>query len=1327
MSRIFLSHSSKDNFEAIALRDFLVAEGWDDIFLDLDPERGIAAGERWERALHAAAKRCEAVIFLISGNWLGSGWCLKEYSLARALNKKLFAVIIDPQKSLADLPPELAGTWQAVDLTGGQDGRIFRVPLPGSHEEKHVTFSADGLRRLKHGLDKAGLDPKFFAWPPENDPERAPFRGLKPLETVDAGIFFGRDAPIVEALDRLRGLREAAPPRLLAILGASGSGKSSFLRAGLLPRLSRDDANFLPLPPIRPERAALYGETGLLGVLEKMFPHRARAELREAIRSGASGMRPLLTELVEDAFKQTLADAARAKPPLIVISVDQAEELFRAEGAEEGLALLALLRDLAIEDAPAVAVLFAIRSDAYDELERAKSLEGLPQSTLPLLPMPRGAYMDVIEGPAQRYVAAGGTLAIEPRLTQALLEDLEQGGGSDALPLLAFTLEQLFLEYGRTGALRFADYRAFGGLRGAIDKAVARAFERADADPRIPRDQKSREALLRRGLIPWLAGIDPDSKSPRRNVARRADIPDEAKPLIDLLVEERLLSTDTIRVKDPVSGEDKRVATIEPAHEALLRQWGLLQGWLGEDLGRLATLEGVKRGARDWDANGRAEAWLAHHGQRLAEAQALIDERPDIAARFDAIDMSYLAQCRANEEAAKAKEEAHRRAREEEQARRLADAEKLAAANKRTAQRTGIGLVAALILAALAGWQGWVATKQKQRAEAQTQIAQAQKQRAEKDFGAAKQAINGLIFNIAQKLTDVAGVPVATIRHILTTAKTTIDALAASEPDDKELQRSRQAMLLGFTDVYLKAGDLVDAETAAEQALAIAEELAKDRGNAKAQRDLSVAYNKVGDVLKAQGHLAEALKAYQAGFDIMKRLTELNSGNTLWQRDLAYSCNKVGDVLVAQGHLTEALKAFQAGLDIIERLAKSKPGDAGWQFDLGISNERIGDIQMAQGNLAAALKSYEAKRDIIFRLAKSNPGNASWQRDLAVAYEKIGDVLVAQGNLAAALQSYQAALDILGRLAKSDPGNAGWQRDLSVSYNKVGNVLVAQGNLAEALKSYQAGLDIMERLAKSDPGNALWQFDLSISYEKVGDVLKAQGNLAAALQSYHASLDIRQRLVTSDRSNAGWQRDLSVAYNKVGDVLVAQGNLAEALKAFQAGLDIMHHLAKSDPGNVQWQFDLGVSNERIGNIQMAQGNLAAALKSYEARRDIISRLAKSDPSNAQWQRDLSVAYNKVGDVLKAQGHLAEALKAYQAGLAIARGLATKDKANAQAQTDLVWSLTKVAQLVSDPGPLYQEALAILEELDRQGRLTKAQHGWIDWVKGKLAGLQPKAQ
>ena len=85
---------------------------------------------------------------------------------------------------------------------------------------------------------------------------------------------------------------------------------------------------------------------------------------------------------------------------------------------------------------------------------------------------------------------------IEPQLTLRLLEDIDQSGGGDALPLLAFTLEQLFLEYRRAGALRLEYYEEFGGLRGAIDAAVERALARADTDAQLPRDSKAREALF---------------------------------------------------------------------------------------------------------------------------------------------------------------------------------------------------------------------------------------------------------------------------------------------------------------------------------------------------------------------------------------------------------------------------------------------------------------------------------------------------------------------------------------------------------------------------------------------------------------------------------------------------------------------------------------------------------------------------------------------------------------------------------------------------------------------------------------------------------------
>src|SRR6202022_71557 len=306
MSRIFLSHSSQNNAQAVALYDWLGREGWkDEIFLDLDPMRGIAAGDRWGRGPNEGANRCGAVLFLVSKAWIASGWCRKELNLAYRLNKRLFGVLIE-DLTVDEIPKDLSGDWQVVRLASGRDHVMLHAVVPITHEEIHVTFSQEGMQRLKHGLEQAGLDPKYFAWPPPSDPNRPPYRGLRPFEAEDAGIFFGRDGPIVEALDRLRGLREPTPPPLLVILGASGAGKSSFLRAGLFPRLARDDWNFLPLPIIRPERAAISGDAGLVAALEEAFYAvdiaTTRAKLRAAVEGGVTTLRPLLQTLLDKAM-----------------------------------------------------------------------------------------------------------------------------------------------------------------------------------------------------------------------------------------------------------------------------------------------------------------------------------------------------------------------------------------------------------------------------------------------------------------------------------------------------------------------------------------------------------------------------------------------------------------------------------------------------------------------------------------------------------------------------------------------------------------------------------------------------------------------------------------------------------------------------------------------------------------------------------------------------------------------------------------------------------------------------------------------------------------
>jgi tetratricopeptide (TPR) repeat protein len=912
MARVFISHSSLDNAYAIALRDWLVAGGWDDLFLDLDPERGIAAGERWERALHEAANRCEAVLFMVSRNWLESGWCLKEYRLASKLNKRMFGLLID-ELTIPDLPAEFRRDWQIVDLASGVDHVMARATLPNGGEE-HVTFSQSGLTRLRVGLTRAGLDPKFFAWPPSKDPDRAPYPGLKPLDQDDAGIFFGREASTIAVLDQLRGLREAAAPRVLAILGASGAGKSSFLRAGLLPRLARDDRNFAPLQPIRPERAALSGPTGLIACLASAFASAklgiTRAQIEAAVSAGAPEIAPMLAHYAAARQVPLMPGETPAAPPSLVLSIDQGEELFLAEGAKEAKAFLGLLRDLSAAASVNLILLVSIRSDAYERLQSAPELDGVQLNTFSLPPLPRGAFETVIEGPARRLAGTKRPLTIEPALTEALLTDIESGGAKDALPLLAFTLEKLYADPAAQGNLTFAKYKEMGGVKGSIEKAVKQALKRADDDSRVPKDPDARLALLRAALIPWLAGIDFETGAPRRRVARLVDIPEECRPLVEHLVEMRLLSTDTSQ------GD----VTVEPAHEALLRQWGSLKGWLDKDFPFLAALDGVKRAARDWEANERDPGWLSHAAGRLDDTEKC-SERPDLRAYLDTQDLAYLRACRAAETARRdhALDEARRRE---------ADATRIAEQQRKIARRTRLGLIAAIVLALTAGGAAFIAVDKAREAEAE-------RDKAQSNYRLARQTVNDVIFDFVQGFQALEGVPGKVISRVLGRARSALDTLAAGAPDDLDLQRLRAAQLIAFGDVLTQAGDAPAALAAYEEGLAIRRRLAAlDPNNTQWQRDVSVSLDRIGDLKARAGDAPAALAAYEEGLAIARRLAALDPNNTQWQRDVSVSLNKIGDLKARAGDAPAALAACEEGLAIARRLAALDPNNTQWQRDV---------------------------------------------------------------------------------------------------------------------------------------------------------------------------------------------------------------------------------------------------------------------------------------------------------------------------------------------------------------------------------------------------------
>ena len=723
MARIFLSHSSANELEAVALLHWLTDSGWDDVFLDVAPNRGLVAGERWQEALRRAADRCEAVVFLVSPAWARSKWCLAEFLLARSLNKLIFGVVVE-EVPIGELPTEMTSEWQLCDLTGPGATETIQFHHRDRHAEK--AFLADGLNRLRSGLQSAGLSANAFPWPPRGDESRSPYRGLEPLDAQDAAVFFGRDAEILQGLDRLRGMRAAGNEGLLVILGASGAGKSSFLRAGLLPRLARDDRHFFPLPTVRPERRPLSGERGLAAALAKANRALKLApvnpgDVLTTLLDNPDSVATMLRNIQQGAQARLLSTEGDSTPPTVVVPVDQAEELFSGDATPEAEAFLALIghvmraaldRDHNERRLPLI-VVFTIRSDRFEPLQTAPALAALKTVIFDALrPMPAAQFKEVITGPATRASGRGRAVQFAPDLVRQLLADCAHG--ADTLPLLSLTLARLYERYGSDGDLRLDEYHRMGGMADVIN---------SEAESVLASDTEARRRqldLLHAAFIPWLATISADDDRPMRRVARLDDLPADSRPLIRALVDRRLL------LSDAHGGE----SVIEVAHESLLRQWNILVEWLRVERDDLKEADRLEQAATAWARNGRKPDWLIE-GERLGNAQALAT-KPSFRRRLEP--MAPFLGASQDREARRRAEEARARQMELDAAReRQAAAESLAderqratlraeadAARLRTRGRQLVGLLGvAAAVAVVAMWFAVQANRQSRLTERQ--------------------------------------------------------------------------------------------------------------------------------------------------------------------------------------------------------------------------------------------------------------------------------------------------------------------------------------------------------------------------------------------------------------------------------------------------------------------------------------------------------------------------------------------------------------------------------------------------------------------------------
>ena len=435
--------------------------------------------------------------------------------------------------------PELRELHEAILR---QDESLEAVVRRIGEAASRVAAERPALRLVEDDLVSGVVELQARRQRPEPDVVICPFKGLATFDVDDAGYFFGRERLVGELVARLTG----AP--LVGIVGPSGSGKSSVVRAGLLPALAA-------------------------GVL----PGSDRWTI-SVLRPGAHPMRAL----------------EEADGRLVV--VDQLEELFtRCDDEDERRAFAAAL-------AARPRVVVAIRADFYARCAQYPELaRGLGDGHVLVGPMRRDELRRAIELPAQR---AG--LDVEPQLVDALLADV--GGRPGALPLLSTTLLELWRH--RDGRhLRLAAYEQAGGVDGAVARLAERAFDRLEPE-QLP---AARRVLLR------LAG---DGEA-----AVRVPLHELDDDIVEVLAGERLV---TIAEGDA-----------EVAHEALLREWPRLRGWLEEDAQGRRLHRHLREAASAWDGHDAGELY---RGARLA---AVLDWSAAHAAELTAAERDFVAASRA--------------------------------------------------------------------------------------------------------------------------------------------------------------------------------------------------------------------------------------------------------------------------------------------------------------------------------------------------------------------------------------------------------------------------------------------------------------------------------------------------------------------------------------------------------------------------------------------------------------------------------------------------------------------------------------------------------
>jgi WD40 repeat protein/energy-coupling factor transporter ATP-binding protein EcfA2 len=574
---VFLSYNSKNREEAQAivhaLEDRLLGVFWD---------RGaLRAGRRWLRELEESLTSCRAIVILVGPDGLGA-WQTFEVEAAINLQVSEGSVLVIPVLLPGAQALSLflkSYTW--IDLQSG----ITDVAALNS-----LVASVNGVYSKSDLVTQASV-----VWE-----IACPYRGLLSFREDDAEYFFGRQK-VVEELEKA--LDKGS---FVALVGSSGSGKSSVVQAGLIHHLRRasddrlwDFALMKPTDkPIRSLAAALFPllEPGKSGI------ERARG-IKDLSRDLLTGKLDL-SDLIGDREKRPGVER-------FLLVVDQWEELYTLRRGERAHSRFISQLDDALREG----VLSVVCTLRRDFIPRALDEPGLgdrfEDSMVYLRTMHRDELRSAIEEPAKRV-----GLSFQDGLIERLLDDLGDEPGQ--LPLLEFVLRELWKRR-QDKVLRHVDYERLGGGRKAIASRAEEIFSNLAGEK-----QEVAHRLFLRLVRPGEGTED------TRRRANLSEIGEAEKSVVQSMVDARLLTTslEFEEVDEIESAEDleRSEGTVEITHEALISHWDRLRKWLNDDRDFLLWRERLRLSRSTWEHEGHEEGFLLTRAP-LAEAEEWIDTR----------------------------------------------------------------------------------------------------------------------------------------------------------------------------------------------------------------------------------------------------------------------------------------------------------------------------------------------------------------------------------------------------------------------------------------------------------------------------------------------------------------------------------------------------------------------------------------------------------------------------------------------------------------------------------------------------------------------------